>query len=521
MRRFFRKLIFVAVIIALPFVVFQYIYPVPTSPDRTDSVFVPASADTRLATLVAPLVAQHPDTSGVLWLNNGFDAFAARILMIDMAEDSLDLRTYIWQNDITGFLMLDAVRRAAERGVRVRLLLDDNGTPNLDPELAFLNGLANIEIRLFNPFVLRSSRLVSFVFDFMRLNRRMHNKSLNIDGMVVIAGGRNIGDIYFSASEEVNYFDLDVAVFGPAAADVAADFDIYWASPSAVPVELLLDPVASDSRILADSVAAAKANPNSKTYADALEKSAVVGALRDGSAQIEWVKVELVSDNPIKGQGLAGRDDLMIAKLVKILGQPGKSVILVSAYFVPGDELTDLLAGWSKSGIDVRTLTNSQEATDVLPVHAGYLKYREALLDSGIGIYELKSDQDSANLRDMFKRFDLIGSSTASLHAKTFVIDDNRLFVGSFNFDPRSTNLNTEMGFLIHSSLMAQQMTDEFDRLIKASAYHVTLTAEGDKLWTEYTEDGTEVVHDVEPKTTWITRSAVWVIGWLPVIWML
>ena len=154
-------------------------------------------------------------------------------------------------------------------------------------------------------------------------------------------------------------------------------------------------------------------------------------------------------------------------------------------------------------------------------MHAGYLKYREALLDSGIGIYELKSDQDSANLRDMFNRFDLIGSSTASLHAKTFVIDDNRLFVGSFDFDPRSTNLNTEIGFLIHSPKMAQQMAVELDRMIKASAYYVTLTTEGDKLWTEYTDGGTKKMHDVEPKTTWITRTAVTVIGWLPVMWML
>jgi putative cardiolipin synthase len=286
-------------------------------------------------------------------------------------------------------------------------------------------------------------------------------------------------------------------------------------------VELLLEPVRTDSQGLADSVAAAKVNPNAKSYADALEKSVVVRALLDGTAQIEWVKVDLVSDNPIKGQGLAGRDDLMIARLAKILGKPEKSVTLVSAYFLPGDALTNLLTGWSNGGVDVRTLTNSQEATDVLPVHAGYSKYRDALLDGGVSIYELKSDQDGANLRQMFQRFDLIGSSTASLHAKTFVIDQNRLFVGSFNFDPRSTNLNTEMGFLIHSPKMAGALVNEFDRMTKTSAYFVTKIEKGGKIWTEYTDDGTKQVHDVEPKTTWITRSAVRVIGWLPIIWML
>ncbi|MBL4768903.1 MAG: phospholipase D family protein [Rhodobacteraceae bacterium] len=513
MRRFFRILVVCAVLVSLPFVVFQYLFSVPSMPDRSNSVFIPASDDTKLSVMLSPLVSQHPDTSGVMWLEQGFDAFATRILLINLAEDSIDLRTYIWQNDITGFLMLDAVRRAAERGVRVRLLLDDNGTPNLDTELAFLNSHPNIEIRLFNPFVLRSPRLATFVFDFMRVNRRMHNKSMNIDGMVVIAGGRNIGDIYFSASEAVNYFDLDVAVFGLAAAEVAADFDIYWASPSAVPVDLLLEPVETDSKVLADSVAAARANPNSKSYADALEKSDTVRSLLSGTAQIEWVKVELVSDNPIKGQGLAERGDLMIARLAKILGTPETSVTLVSAYFVPGDQLSNLLTGWSQNGVTVRTLTNSQEATDVLPVHAGYLKYRDVLLDGGIGIYELKSDQDSASLREMFRRFDLTGSSSASLHAKTFMIDRDQLFVGSFNFDPRSTNLNTEMGFLIHSPKMAGTLADAFDRLTKTATYHVTLTAKGKKLWTEYTDDGTERVYDVEPKTTWITRTAVWVIA--------
>lgn len=521
MRRFIKVLIICVAVVALPVFVFQFMYPVPTSPDRTNSVFIPASDTTKLATVLAPVIAQHPDTSGVLWLNNGFDAFAARILLIDMAEDSIDLRTYIWQNDITGFLMLDALRRAAEHGVRVRMLLDDNGTPNLDAELAFLNDNPNIEIRLFNPFVLREPRLATFAFDFLRVNRRMHNKSMNIDGMVAIAGGRNIGDIYFAASEEVNYFDLDVAVFGPAASEVAADFDIYWASLSAVPVELLLEPVSADSTVLAKSVAAAKANPNSKSYEDAVEKSAVVRSLRDGTAQIEWVKVELVSDNPVKGLGLAGRDDLMIARLAKILGTPDKSVTLVSAYFVPGEEFTNLLTNWSKAGVNVRTMTNSQEATDVLPVHAGYLKYRDALLDDGIGVFELKSDLDSANLRDMFMRFDLIGSSSASLHAKTFMIDGDRLFVGSFNFDPRSTNLNTEMGFLIHSPKMAEQMANKFDRMAKVSAYHVTRTDKGDNLWTEYTDDGTKLVHQTEPKSTWTTRTAVQVISWLPVMWML
>jgi phosphatidylserine/phosphatidylglycerophosphate/cardiolipin synthase-like enzyme len=521
MRKFFKILVICAVVVALPVVVFHLIYPVPTTPERTNSVFIPASEDSQLATVLAPLVAPHPDTSGVLWLNNGFDAFAARILLIDLAEHSIDLRTYIWQNDITGFLMLDAVRRAAERGVRVRLLLDDNGTPNLDAELALLNNNSNIEIRLFNPFVLRKPRLVTFAFDFFRVNRRMHNKSMNIDGQVAIAGGRNIGDIYFMANQEVNFFDLDVAVFGPAVKEVAIDFDIYWASASAVPADLLLEPVASDSNILAASVAAARANPNSKSYEDAVEKSAVIRSLRDGTAQIEWAKVELVSDDPVKGQGLAGRDDLMIARLAKILGPPDTSVALVSAYFVPGQKLTDLLTNWSKSGINVRTLTNAQEATDVLPVHAGYAKYRDGLLEGGIGVYELKSDQDSATLRDMFKRFDLVGSSTTSLHAKTFVIDKNRLFVGSFNFDPRSTNLNTEMGFLIHSPKMAQQLTTAFDRMVRASAYHVTRSENGDTRWTEFTKDGIKRVYHAEPKTTWTTRTAVWVIGWLPVIWML
>lgn len=521
MRGVFRIVLGLGAVMAIAVGSFRLLYPVPTSPDRNDSVLVAPSLETPLGAIVLPLVAEHPGLSGVLWLGNGYDAFAARIASIDLAQDSIDLRTYIWQNDVTGYLMLEAVQRAAERGVRVRLLLDDNGTPNLDRELAELNRHPNVEIRLFNPFVLRSPRLLSFALDFSRVNRRMHNKSMTVDGVVAIAGGRNIGDIYFSASEEVNYFDLDIMVLGQAADDVAQDFDLYWASPSAVPVELFLPTQASDSTVIADAVAHAKTLPNAHSFVQALERSDFIASLKDGTAQIEWVPMQMVSDNPIKGQGLAGQGDLMIHRLADILGEPTKSVTLVSAYFVPGKPFTALLSKWAQSGVTVRTLTNSQEATDVLPVHAGYRLYRDDLLNADVGVYELKSDQDSATLREMFQRFDLIGSSAASLHAKTFVVDRNRLFVGSYNFDPRSTNLNTEMGFLIHSPLMANQLADKFDSMTKSSGYHVTLTDEGDLHWSERRDDGSQVEYTTEPKTTWITRGAVRVIGWLPVMWML
>src|SRR5690606_38643909 len=201
------------------------------------------SADTALGRAIAPRAQAHPGKAGIHALADPHDAFAARVLLARTAQKTLDVQYYIWRGDTTGTLLLDELRAAAQRGVRVRLLLDDNGTGGLDAELAALDSHANIEIRLFNPFLIRTPKSIGYVTDFMRANRRMHNKSFTADNQATIIGGRNVGDEYFGAGEAVLFADLDVLAIGKAAGDVSSDFDRYWASKSSYPVSLILPKV--------------------------------------------------------------------------------------------------------------------------------------------------------------------------------------------------------------------------------------------------------------------------------------
>ena len=350
MLKFLRFLLIFSVFVVSLSLGFQWVYQVPAVQDRVDSTAVPPSMDTLLGGEILPLAAQHTGTSGVALLRQGHDAFAARILLAEAAQGSIDVRYYIWQKDATGLMLLEAMRRAADRGVRVRLLLDDNGTPDLDPELAELDLHPNVEIRLFNPFVLRSPRVATYALDFTRVNRRMHNKSFTVDGVATVVGGRNVGDIYFAHSEGVNYFDLDLVALGPAAADVAKDFDLYWANPLALPVGLIL-PAAGDAggRVLAASVDAVEDTQGARQFAASVMASDLMKQLQDNARGFEWADLKLVSDDPAKGQGRVEADLLMINRVGQIFGHPEHSVDLVSAYFVPGDRLTALLAGQSRA----------------------------------------------------------------------------------------------------------------------------------------------------------------------------
>ena len=518
MFRAIRIFVVAAVIYLVAGFVFRMVFAVPEAAARVDATAIPASEETTLGAVVLPLARANPGTSGVSRLADGTAAFAARLQLADAAEASIDVRYYIWQKDITGLLLLDAMRRAADRGVRVRLLLDDNGVPDIGPELAELSAHPNVDLRLFNPFVLRSPRILTYVLDFARVNRRMHNKSFTVDGVASVVGGRNIGDIYFSRDPDVNYFDMDVVALGRASRDVSADFDRYWASPSAVPAGLILPARPADGGVLAASLAAAQSAPGSREFETAARRLPLLAQLLDNARAFEWVDMQLVSDDPAKGQGRVPDNTLMAARLLAILPEVRHEVMLVSAYFVPGTWLTGVLSDWARAGRDVRVLTNAQEATDVLPVHAGYRRYRGELVRAGVQVYELKARQERPGLA---RQFDLIGSTNSSLHAKTFVIDRSSIFVGSFNFDPRSAMLNTEMGFLIASPKLSGDMARAFDTRMKGRAYLVESGPRGGLRWHDLSEGGDDIVHATEPGTTALSRGVVRVLGWFPIEWLL
>jgi putative cardiolipin synthase len=476
--------------------------------------------ETLLGRAVTPRVNANPGRVGIYALSEPRDAFAVRALLAAAANKSLDVQYYMWHGDQTGYLLLEAMWQAAERGVRVRLLLDDNNTAGLDDTIAALDAHANMEVRLYNPLRQRRFRALNYLTDFSRLNRRMHNKSFTADTQVTIVGGRNIGNEYFGAGSGIGFKDLDVIAVGPVVRDVARAFDRYWNSPAAYPAASIVSVAAlASSASLTAKFQDVRASPESTAYLEALNETRVVGELSDGQLPLEWTTAQLLCDDPAKTLDTTGRTDvLLLPVLLQAGGHPEKSFDLVSPYLVPGDGGTAAIVALARRGLKVRILTNSLASTDVSAVHAGYAKRRHALLRAGVRLYELKpSAVDEASE----KKGKLSGSSSASLHAKTFALDGNRLFVGSFNFDKRSALLNTEMGLLIDSPTLAARLTDWFDTAMPMEAYEVRLAADGRQLeWIERTRSG-EKRFDTEPGTGPLQRASVGFLSVLPIEWML
>lgn len=471
------------------------------------------SLATPLGRAIAPRTAANPGKSGIHALAHAHEAFAARMMLARAAERSLDVQYYIWHGDMTGTMLLEALHAAAERGVRVRLLLDDNGAAGLDRTLCALHRHPNIEVRLYNPFVLRWPKALGYLTDFRRLNRRMHNKSFTADNQATIVGGRNIGDEYFGAADGVLFTDLDVLAIGAVVHDVSADFDRYWASDSAYPVDRVASqavPAGLDA--LEADAARIEGSPEAAAYAEAMRELPFIRQLLRGELSLEWADTRMVSDDPRKTLGGAPREAMLPQQLHDILGAPRTHLELVSPYFVPTAAGTLVFAQMARDGVKVRVLTNALEATDVALVHSGYAKRRKDLLAAGVELFELKR---MAAGRERNKGAGPFGSSGSSLHAKTFAVDGQRVFVGSFNFDPRSARLNTELGFVIDSPALAARIADAFEHDVHTTAYRVCLDERGRLYWLEQ-RDGATLRHGTEPGTGLWLRLALRFASLLP-----
>ncbi|WCR10857.1 phospholipase D family protein [Paracoccus stylophorae] len=487
----------------------RLLFSVPDTADRVPEQALSADATTQLGQRAEEARGQHPGESGVMKLSDGRAALRSRLRLADAAERSIDAMYYIWHDDVSGMLLLDALRRAAQRGVRVRLLLDDNGIDAMDPVLAALNAMPTFNVRLFNPSTVRRPKWLGYVLYPLRMNRRMHNKAFIVDGAAAIVGGRNIGDEYFAVGDVPGYLDLDVLGVGKVVADTVEVFDEYWNSQ---PVLALEQVVAGQGDIGALDRAMANLPAASELEGTAAER------LRQGQAVLEWTDVQVIADDPAKGVGRVERSGLMIARLGQILRKVDRNLDLISAYFVPGRTGARFFAELAQSGAEVRILTNSWQATDVPMVHAGYVKYRREMLEAGVKLFELKPLPDVPQGR---AELGSSGLSGGSLHAKTFSVDDSRIFIGSFNFDPRSALLNCEMGFLIDSDRLAatgaRSMTD---RLIPRS-FQPVLTQDGAMIWRSEGPDGQTHLIAHEPGLGLRDRIAVYVLNVLPIEWLL
>lgn len=507
-----------AVVFAAAVIVLRIAFPLPDPKARRMPAVSVEPQSTWLGRSLKPLIDAHPGLSGVYTLENGVDAFAARVLLARAASASIDAQYYIWHDDLTGIRLLAELQAAARRGVRVRLLVDDNGTRRLDQELAALDALPTAEVRIVNPFALRRIRSFNYVFDFFRVNRRMHNKSFTVDGIATIIGGRNIGDSYFESGEDFWFLDFDVLAVGPAATDVRTDFLRYWDSSSSYPVHGLIDLQTGSETLIDERDANLSDTPQGQRYSEAVQSSSLISKLDGLQLAFEWVPARVFSDDPDKLLGLSEDKDLMIRRLMAEIGEPSRSFDMVSAYFVPGAQATANMTRFATDGVRVRVLTNSLEATDVTLVHAGYLDYRDTLLRGGVELYEFRSETED---RRRVNELGITKFSKAALHAKSLSIDGHRAFVGSLNFDPRSKRLNTEMGLLVDSPALANRISGWLDTNLPMLAYKIGQDPAGRTIWTARAADGTETVYHTEPLTTRPLRIVIAIVGLLPIQWLL
>lgn len=517
MKKLFRRLLVIAVVTGAALFCLRLLFPLPDISDRTASFSTPADDTTALGRFMLQEQGQHPaGFTGVRSLERNDDALISRLSLIEEAETSLDVQYYIWHDDVSGVILLDALDRAAQRGVHVRLLLDDNGIPGMDVLLATLNDHEKFEVRIYNPSTIRNPKLLGYSFDFFRINRRMHNKALIADGAAAIIGGRNIGDEYFQVGIENFYIDLDVLAVGKAVEETRQVFDDYWNSNSVFEAETILS-ADIDRRAFDMRVEEILALEDAQDILALVDKTGLVteGAFND----FEWTNVQVVADSPLKGEGIAVEDDLMINQLGTILGDMDARLLLASAYFVPSEAGTEYFRNLEARGVEVEILTNALDTTDVFLVHAGYSRYRRELLESGVDLYELKL-RGTPKESDSFQVLPF-GLSGASLHAKTFSVDDDRVFIGSFNFDPRSAFLNTEMGFLISSPELAARMNQHFESTIITASYQPQLTPNGNMVWVDEQINGETIIYQQEPGASWFEQVSYAIIGLLPIEWLL
>ena len=494
----FRSYLFVALVLALSgCATVDFDYP------KSETTVITDTDDTHFGKQIAGLAEQHPGEAGFYPMSDGIDALASRLLLALRAERTIDAQYYLIKNDIVSHAFLNALLDAADRGVRVRLLVDDFLLGGFDTGMAALDSHPNFELRIFNPFANRSMRFMDGVTSFSRINRRMHNKSFTVDNQITIIGGRNIADEYFGAREDAKFGDLDVVGIGPIVDEISNMFDSYWnherASPIAAFAKMPDDPAAELVKLRA-GLAESRRQVGTTKYAAAV-KDKVLEYVETDDKPFIWAPYTMAVDSPdkifkSKAESVASiktplRESLLSAK---------SEIIILSAYFVPRKAGVEALAKLQKSGVDVTIITNSLASTNQATVHGGYAPSRKPLLKAGVKIYEVRADAH------------ILGSEIVSaddakstLHTKAFIVDRREFFIGSFNFDPRSANINTELGVIIQSPELATASVNLLLAALDEETFEVFLNERGKLRWRGH-ENGEEVILKKEPQTSWWKR---------------
>jgi putative cardiolipin synthase len=493
----------------------------PKDFDRPVSYAYTDTDDTRIGKAHRDETVAHPaGQSGFLLLGSGLDAFVARALLTQSAERSIDVQYYLYHDDLVGKLFTDQLLKAADRGVRVRLLVDDMDLSGKDLGAAALDSHPNMEVRIFNPFSRKRGRTSQFITRMGSVTRRMHNKSFTVDNQAVILGGRNIGNEYFEADPDLAFSDLDVLAVGPVAQEVSTAFDLYWNSELVYPASVLKGKPPSPKEIeqARQRLSEFIAKQADSAYLQALRNSNLANTIRQNNVRFHWGDATVIYDQPEKILHDFDKTEYHLAPKIKPYFEGvQEELIIFSPYFVPGKRGTAFLSQLSERGVRVRIFTNSLASTDVGIVHAGYSKYRKDLLRAGIELYEMNKKMSKKERKEKKGKH---GSTKASLHAKSFVFDRKQVFIGSLNLDPRAVKHNTEIGVVLSSTEIATEMTDWFDENIDQIAFRLELKKNengAERIYWHGWVDGKARVFNVDPYTRFWQRFGIKTMSLLPI----
>lgn len=485
----------------------------PGPPHREASYALADIQTTALGRLFEPLAERHPGLSGFDLINSGRAAFDARFALAGRAQRTIDAQYFIWAPDATGRNMMAAMIAAADRGVRVRLLLDDLDILGRDDGFATLTAHPNIEVRLFNPFVDRGFGLGDYLFDFDRVNHRMHNKAFVVDNTVAIVGGRNIANPYFSADPDANFRDLDLLAAGKIVRDVSNNFDAFWNSAWAVPIRRVTQEPKEPQKLKAlEERLQQKIRSEPFPFRDDLDEPLLEKLVAGLPQRLVWAKATLFADRPDKPEteqpGVV--DDLRAAEGS---GKIKQELLIESAYFVPTEDSAERYCALVRRGVRVRVLTNSLASTDEVAVYGGYRRERDHLLRCGVELHELRPDAAYMRRQAPWPHT----RSEAELHTKAAVFDRAQVMIGSFNLDPRSRVLNTEMAVFVESADVAGKVARFIDSgMSLANSFRLERDKDGDTIWIAE-DNGHEVRYCAPPVSSVWRRLQSYMLGLLPI----
>lgn len=441
-------------------------------------------------------------------LNTGHQALAWRIRAIDSASESIDLQTFLWKSDATGKLIMARLLAAADRGVAIRILLDDSFLAGNDSDVALLARHAQISYRIYNPATQRkhsqSSKQLANLNDFQRLNHRMHNKVMIVDERAAIVGGRNLADEYFGYHQQHNFRDMEVLTGGALVGRIGEEFDRYWNNDWSIPASHIIEAPGGDSELLRDDLAAgALAFPTEDAATQVSRWSTMVRHAHSGEA-------ELLYDTPPEDLSLPENQASQLAQqLLAKLATVEREIIIVSAYYIPTPELEARVSSMEQRGVQVRLLTNSLNTNNHTTAHSAYQKHRKAMLKAGADLHETRAD---AQDRSLYMQAP-VDARILGLHAKTLVLDDDQVFIGSTNLDPRSLRINTEVGLWIHSPGLNHDLRQQLSiDLLPANAWHLALAEDGNIVW----QSGQQTLTR-QPASSFYLRMENWFFGLLPI----